>query len=135
MKTYIINFTNGSRIRITGDPVEATQQDDSVVAIHNGTDVYNIQRENVLYWSVSDEDSQTTTVDDVGNTSDSLTKRQNNILDGMSRGKTNKAIAYELGYSESTIRQESMVIYRMLGVSGREEAAEVTRLDKPVQVR
>lgn len=135
MKTYVINFTNGSRIRITGDPVEATQQDDSVVAIHNGTDVYNIQRENVLYWSVSDEDSQTTTVDDVGNTSDSLTKRQNNILDGMSRGKTNKAIAYELGYSESTIRQESMVIYRMLGVSGREEAAEVTRLDKPVQVR
>lgn len=35
--------------------------------------------------------------------------------------KTNAAIASELGYSESLIRQETIIIYRKLGVSGRKD--------------
>jgi DNA-binding NarL/FixJ family response regulator len=34
---------------------------------------------------------------------------------------TNAQIAHEIGYSESLIRQETVVIYRKLGVSGRKE--------------
>lgn len=136
MKTYVINFTNGRKIRLTGDPVESAPDGD-VVVLRNGVDTYNIMKEHVLFWSVSDADDQG--ADDM--VESGLTERQKKILDGMTRSKTNRAIAYELGYSESTIRQESMAIYRALGVSGREEAAavvkeaaEVERLDSLVQV-
>lgn len=126
MKTYVINFTNGRKIRITGEPVEPVP-DSGVVVLQNGVDTYNILKENVLYWSVSDGEREACVLDD-------LTERQKKILDGMARGETNRAIGHELGYSESTIRQESMAIYRTLGVSSREDAVRAARLDKPVQV-
>jgi DNA-binding CsgD family transcriptional regulator len=50
-----------------------------------------------------------------------LTERQVLILDLIKEGKTNIAIADRLGYSESLIRQETMVIYQKLGVDGRRE--------------
>jgi DNA-binding NarL/FixJ family response regulator len=50
-----------------------------------------------------------------------LTERQSLILDLIKEGKTNIAIADRLGYSESLIRQETMVIYQKLGVDGRRE--------------
>ncbi len=50
-----------------------------------------------------------------------LTERQSLILDLIREGKTNIAIADRLGYSESLIRQETMVIYQKLGVDGRRE--------------
>jgi len=36
-------------------------------------------------------------------------------------GNTNFAIAEKLGYSESLIRQESIAIYRKLGILGRRD--------------
>jgi DNA-binding CsgD family transcriptional regulator len=36
-------------------------------------------------------------------------------------GKTNAHIAAQLGYSESLVRQETIIIYRKLGVGGRKE--------------
>ena len=56
---------------------------------------------------------------------DSLTKRQLNILKGMTEGKTNHELATQLGYSVSTIRHETMAIYKKLAVSDRHEAARV----------
>ena len=53
--------------------------------------------------------------------STSLTNRQAIILRMIKEQKTNAAIASELGYSESLIRQETIIIYRKLGVSGRKE--------------
>jgi DNA-binding CsgD family transcriptional regulator len=50
-----------------------------------------------------------------------LTNRQEVILRLIKAQKTNAAIANELGYSESLIRQETIIIYRKLGVSGRKE--------------
>jgi DNA-binding CsgD family transcriptional regulator len=55
---------------------------------------------------------------------DSLTKRQLNILKGMTEGKTNHELATQLGYSVSTIRHETMRIYQALAVSDRREAAQ-----------
>ncbi len=52
-----------------------------------------------------------------------LTQRQILILRGMVEGKTNHDLAVELGFSVSTIRQETMRIYQALGVSDRKEAA------------
>ncbi len=51
-----------------------------------------------------------------------LTPRQMRILDLMAQSFTNPQIAKELGFSESTVRQETMRIYQILQVSGRKEA-------------
>jgi DNA-binding CsgD family transcriptional regulator len=51
-----------------------------------------------------------------------LTTRQIQIIQLIGAGLTNGQIGKELALSESTIRQETIKIYKSLGVSGREEA-------------
>jgi hypothetical protein len=53
-----------------------------------------------------------------------LSARQLLILAGMVDGKTNPELSESLGYSVSTIRHETMDIFKILGVSGRKEAAK-----------
>lgn len=52
-----------------------------------------------------------------------LTPRQLKILAGMVEAKTNHEMAEELGFSVSTVRQETMAIYKALGVLDRRAAA------------
>lgn len=54
-----------------------------------------------------------------------LTARQMRVLSLMAKGMTNGQIARILAFSESTVRQETMAIYRNLQVKGRAEAVEV----------
>lgn len=54
-----------------------------------------------------------------------LTPRQWIILSAIKRGQTNPTIAKELEFSESLIRQETVQIYRKMGVSGRKELLEL----------
>ena len=54
-----------------------------------------------------------------------LTHRQHRVLELMADGMTNGQIARALAFSESTIRQETMAIYRALDVSGRVDAVKV----------
>lgn len=56
-----------------------------------------------------------------------LTSRQIRILELMADGMVNVEIARELMLSESTIRQETVRIYRALGVPNRSEAAKKGR--------
>lgn len=56
-----------------------------------------------------------------------LTSRQIQILDFMAEGLVNAEIASKLMLSESTIRQETVRIYRALGVPNRSEAAKKGR--------
>jgi DNA-binding CsgD family transcriptional regulator/predicted DNA-binding protein with PD1-like motif len=58
-----------------------------------------------------------------GSVSD-LSARQLMILAGMVDGKTNPELSTALGYSVSTIRHETMDIFKILGVSDRKEAAK-----------
>lgn len=51
-----------------------------------------------------------------------LTTRQRAVLRRIVEGRTNPEIAAELSFSVSTIRMETIAIYRVLGVSGRKEA-------------
>jgi len=53
-----------------------------------------------------------------------LTQRQDKILELLRAGKTNKSIAQIIGYSESLVRHETMIIYRKLRVEGRHELRE-----------
>lgn len=56
-----------------------------------------------------------------------LTERQILILKLISENRTNIVISERLGYSESTIRQETIKIYAKLGCNGREEASNIYR--------
>ena len=60
-----------------------------------------------------------------------LTPRQVEILDHIKDSKTNSYIGQQLGYSESLIRHESIIIYAKLGVKGRQELlhSESLRVD------
>jgi DNA-binding CsgD family transcriptional regulator len=57
-----------------------------------------------------------------------MTDRQLQVLRGMTAGKTNHELATDLGFSVSTIRHETMAIFKALGVSDRKEAAKVAEL-------
>lgn len=50
-----------------------------------------------------------------------LTSRQELLLELLKRGFTNREIAQEINYSESLIRQETVIIYAKLGISGKKE--------------
>ena len=50
-----------------------------------------------------------------------LTERQEVILQMIELGDTNAVIATKMGYSESLIRQETIAIYRKLGIEGRKD--------------
>ena len=56
-----------------------------------------------------------------------LTSRQRQVLTGFIEGKTNHELAVELGFSISTIRHETMAIFKLLGASDRKEAAKIAQ--------
>jgi DNA-binding CsgD family transcriptional regulator len=58
------------------------------------------------------------------NPEEDLTERQKTVLKLMADGFTNAEIARELLLSESSIRQETVRIYKVLGVGSRQEAAK-----------
>jgi DNA-binding CsgD family transcriptional regulator len=60
-------------------------------------------------------------------TNETLSERQMLILKLISENRTNILISELLGYSESTIRQETIKIYAKLGCNGREEASRIFR--------
>jgi DNA-binding CsgD family transcriptional regulator len=66
-------------------------------------------------------------------TNQALTERQMLILKLISENRTNIVISERLGYSESTIRQETIKIYAKLGCNGREEATEIYRESREQQ--
>ncbi len=59
-----------------------------------------------------------------------LTERQELILELIQEGKTNANIAHAMGYSESLIRQESIAIYRKLGIEGRKDLSMQAPIDE-----
>ncbi len=56
-----------------------------------------------------------------------LSNRQLTILQQMAEGKTNQQIGRYMNLSESTIKQESVKIFRVLGVPNRVDATDVAK--------
>lgn len=54
-----------------------------------------------------------------------FTARQRAVLKLVAEGYTNAEIANDLGFSESTIRHETMRLYKALGANGRKEAVNI----------
>lgn len=57
-----------------------------------------------------------------------LTPRQMQILELLAAGMTNPQIASRIGFSDSTVRQETMAIYRFLGADGRRDAVQIASM-------
>jgi DNA-binding NarL/FixJ family response regulator len=76
--------------------------------------------------TMASKPSRSGSVDPNANGED-LTSRQVQILELMADGLVNVEIAGQLLLSESTIRQETVRIYRALGVPNRAEAAKKAR--------
>ena len=55
-----------------------------------------------------------------------LTPRQDEILNLMRAGKTNEEIAAKIGYSSSLVKQETMLIFSKLGISGRRDLSSAS---------
>jgi len=83
-------------------------------------------------WSTAHPESASDDQDFADDVSDDdvavLTPRQQVILKAMSLGRTNGQIARSIGFSESTVRVESMAIYRYFAVHSRLEAVAAARL-------
>lgn len=62
-----------------------------------------------------------------GNSAADLTPRQREILQWMAAGLTIRQIANRIGFSDSTVRSESLAIYRALGVHDRHNAVAAAR--------
>jgi DNA-binding CsgD family transcriptional regulator len=63
-----------------------------------------------------------------------LSDRQLTVLSYLAQGHSNRQIGKLMGFSESTIRQETMAIYAFFGVSGRREAVEAAISRNMVEV-
>ena len=55
-----------------------------------------------------------------------LTARKEEILKMIKNGETNEAIADKIGYSASLVKQETMLIYSKLGISGRRDLSSAS---------
>lgn len=74
-------------------------------------------------------------IEDVGssvipNPHQELSDRESKVLELMGKTLTNHEIAAELDFSESTIRQDTMSIYRKMGVNGRAEAIKSVKKEE-----
>jgi DNA-binding CsgD family transcriptional regulator len=105
-----------------------------VIEIDGETDAFLGTIANVLALYLYDENDQPEVRDTrSGNSAvmkkvkrdEALTERQMLILKMISENRTNILISELLGYSESTIRQETIKIYAKLGCNGREEASRI----------
>lgn len=63
-----------------------------------------------------------------GQVEENLSSRQLRILHLLAEGLTNPQIAGRIGFSDSTVRQETMAIYRFLGANGRRDAVHIAGL-------
>lgn len=56
-----------------------------------------------------------------------LTKRETEVMNCVSRGKTNKEIAFELMISENTVERHLKNVYKKLGARNRIEALSLSQ--------
>lgn len=95
-----------------GGDIEFETPDFSLTAFHNALG---------MFVAATGFNTVENTMDTAQN--NALTERQFEILLGIVKGKTNLAISKEMMLSESSIKQETVKIFRSLGVSSRQQAA------------
>jgi DNA-binding CsgD family transcriptional regulator len=107
--------TIGVMVMIKSSPYEVTlgKQDQRTASMFGG-----------LWLECMGTASQNTLATDSHGDLEELTSRQQVVLEMIANGNTNGTIAESLELSESTIRQETIKIYRKLAVPNRTEATK-----------
>ena len=95
----------------------------SIEKLPNISDYFNCIKSILEYYEVQNNANKNATSSN-RETPKTLTARQKEILALIRDGKTNFQISELLGFSESLIRQETIVIYRVLGITGRKEIVD-----------
>ena len=75
----------------------------------------------LAFWELINGNTSTKHIPPLQMQNRELTSRQARILELIKEDRTNASIATILGYSESLIRQETIIIYKKLGIDGRRE--------------
>jgi DNA-binding CsgD family transcriptional regulator len=100
-----------------------TKSDLSTLKVHNEVAAI-IGKLGAFYLETLDFGNVSTSTGPINLSTDDLTSRQITILGHIESGLVNLEIAKILMLSESTIRQETVRIYRALGVNNRQEAVK-----------
>jgi DNA-binding CsgD family transcriptional regulator len=96
----------------------------NVNAIQRLHDYLECVRSILMHWERVNDSNSRKNLPSKKTLDEPLTLRQKEVLTLIREGKTNSSIGKLLGYSESLIRQESISIYRKLGVNGRRAIRE-----------
>ena len=117
----IIDYGTGVGFPATSRRIYIFAFVDEIERFENMVEYFECLRSILTFWETLQESRSIKAVTKPKFNEIALTQRQERILDLINQGKTNAMIAIQLGYSESLIRQETIIIYRKLGVDGRRE--------------
>lgn len=121
-------YLTGISLPLTKDCVVGCALNRTVEELLEFEGYFECMRLVLAQWQARQDFAQTTVAQAVTKESNKLTSRQEVILELIKKSLTNAGIAQELGFSESLIRQETIIIYRKLGVDGR-KALLITKAD------
>lgn len=96
----------------------------SIAFVEKNRDYFECLRSILSLWEMMNEKTILKSGEKYELKDRALTERQRKIVLFIQQGGTNLSIGVALGYSESLIRQETIIIYKKLGVSGRKELLE-----------
>jgi DNA-binding CsgD family transcriptional regulator len=105
-------------IAISGSDVQLTEECATYLEVVSGLVALKLQANDHLTFAVNEKVREP-----LGGKL--LTAREELVQGLMSKGKTNRQIAADLDYSESTIRQDAISLFAKLGVKTRREAGEL----------
>lgn len=122
-KEYFENWNSAVLIPIFNKSLYGFAFKGSIEKLPNIVDYFNCIKSMLEYYEIQTSSNKNATGSN-RETPRNLTARQQEILALIRDGKTNFQISELLGFSESLIRQETIVIYRVLGITGRKEIVD-----------
>lgn len=122
----IVDYRTGIALPITNQLLLGFGLESTFVEVKSNSEYFEVIRSMLISYIVRMKFGTKKQSHMRGLESEKLTSRQTSILEMVKEGRTNNSIAAILGYSESLIRQETIIIYRKLGVDGRKDLLRET---------
>lgn len=118
---WISDYSTAVAIPVTSRRIYGFTFISNIQEFHGFRDYFECLRSILTFWESLNENRAMKRLPQPSLEQQELTPRQMKILEMVKEDRTNSAIASALGYSESLIRQETIIIYRKLGIGGRRE--------------
>ena len=118
---WISDYSTAVAIPVTSRRIYGFTFISNIQEFHGFREYFECLRSILTFWESLNENRAMKRLPQPSLEQPELTPRQMKILEMVKEDRTNSAIASALGYSESLIRQETIIIYRKLGIGGRRE--------------